>query len=805
MGTKSKAEFEIAHVLFIDTVGYSKLSIVEQREWLDTLNRLVRSSERFRAAEVTGELIRLPTGDGMALVFSDSPESPAQCAAEISQALKDCSHLRVRMGIHSGPVSRVTDVNDRSNAAGAGINIAQRVMSCGDAGHILLSKRAAEDLIEYPRWRPYLHEIGECAFKHGTKITLVNFYDDQVGNAELPIRFQEYNRESRRRLGFYRRHKFAVLTAIVIGLLLGGHAVFNQRLIRSKWRSPDTALAIPEKSIAVLPFENLSADKQNAYFADGVQDEILTVLAKVADLKVISRTSAMQYRAGAQRSLRDIGKTLGVSHVLEGSVQRTDDHVRVSAQLIDARTDAHLWAEHYDRELADIFAIESEVAEQIVSQLKARLSPREKAAIQERSTSNIAARDLYIRAKTLMASAVNVRAGGNLVDAARLLEEAVGLDPKFLLGYCYLASTHDQIYLAGIDHTPARLALAQKAVDAALSLRPEAGEAHLALAEHLYCGYLDYDRARQELAIARQELPNEPRVFELLGYIDRRQSRWTESLQNLERALELDPRNSYYLQQIARSFDYMRRFAEEAAALDRALEIVPQDTGVRIQRAAVELAARANLKPMHSTIDVVLRENPNSARDLADQWLYLALCERDFDAADRALAAMPDNGYTNEGFSFPKSWYEALVAHARGDGPTEKAAFARARVVVEKTVREQPQYAQALCILGMIDAGLGRPAEAIREGQHAAELLPVSKESINGSLLMQYLTVIYTWIGERDLAFEQLAATVAIPSPLNYGELQLNPDWDPLRGDARFNKIISSLEPKDELTIHTKR
>ena len=805
MGTKSKAEFEIAHVLFIDTVGYSKLSVVEQREWLDTLNRLVRSSERFRAAEVTGDLIRLPTGDGMALVFSDSPESPAQCAAEISQALKDCSHLPVRMGIHSGPVSRVTDVNDRSNAAGAGINIAQRVMSCGDAGHILLSKRAAEDLIEYPRWRPYLHEIGECAFKHGTKITLVNFYDDQVGNAELPIRFQEYNRESRRGLGFYRRHKFAVLTAIAIGLLLGGYAVFNQGLIRSKWRSPDTALAIPEKSIAVLPFENLSADKQNAYFADGVQDEILTVLAKVADLKVISRTSTMQYKAGPQRSLRDIGKTLGVSHVLEGSVQRADDHVRVSAQLIDARTDAHLWAEHYDRELADIFAIESEVAEQIVSQLKARLSPREKAAIQERSTSNIAARDLYIRAKTLMASAVNVRAGGNLLDAARLLEEAVGLDPKFLLGYCYLASAHDQIYLAGIDHTPARLALAQKAVDAALGLRPESGEAHLAFAEHLYCGYLDYDRARQELAIARQVLPNEARVFGLLGYIDRRQSRWNESLQNLERALELDPRNSYYLQQIARSFDFMRRFAEEAAALDRALEIVPQDTGVRIQRAAVELAARANSKPMHSTIDVVLGENPNSAGDLADQWLYLALCERDFDAADRALAAMPDNGYTNEGFSFPKSWYEALVAHTRGDGPTEKAAFARARVVVEKTVREQPQYAQALCILGMIDAGLGRPAEAIREGQHAAELLPVSKESINGSLLMQYLTVIYTWTGERDLAFEQLAATVAIPSPLNYGELQLNPDWDPLRGDARFNKIISSLEPKNELTIHTKR
>lgn len=795
---KTELELEIAHVLFIDTVGYTKLAIDEQREWLNTLNHLVRSTNRFRAAESAGKLIRLPTGDGMALVFSDSPESPAQCALEITKGLK-ASHLSVRMGIHSGPVSRVIDVNDRSNAAGAGINFAQRVMSFGDAGHILLSKHAAEDLIEYGLWRPYLHELGECVIKHGTKITLFNFYNDHVGNPELPIRFQEANREASgemvREVGFYTRHKLSILTAILIVLLLGAYVGFLRHADLVKSPNQSFALPILEKGIAVLPFENLSDDKQNAYFADGVQDEILTALAKVADLKVISRTSVMQYKVGPQRSLRDIAAALGVAHVVEGTVQRDGDHVRVNAQLIDARTDAHLWAEHYDRELADIFAIESEVAQRIVSQLQARLSLREKAAIQERPTSDIAAYDLYVRAKALMASAVNFRTGENLMDAIRLLDDVVARDPKFLLGYCSLASAHDQIYLGGIDHTTARLDLARKAVDAALSLRPESGEAHLALAEHLYCGYLDYDRARAELASAGKLLPNEPRVFELTSYIDRRQGRWPESLNNLERALELDPRNSYYLQQLARSFDYLRRFAEEAVILDRALGIIPHDTGVRIQRAAIELESKADSRPMHSVIDRILEENPKAAEGFEDQWIYLALCERDFDAANRALAAMSDAGNTNEGFAFPKAWFEALIARARGDVSAEKAALVRAREAVAKTVQEQPEYAQALCILGMIDAGLGNRADAIREGQKASQLLPVSRESINGSVLMQYLAVIYTWTGERELAFQQLAAAARIPSPLTYGELRLNPWWDQLRDDPRFEKVVASLAP----------
>jgi TolB-like protein/Tfp pilus assembly protein PilF len=590
----------------------------------------------------------------------------------------------------------------------------------------------------------------------------------------------------------------AALGLLVASLAIAGYWFWHPWKAGASLGAPAPAtvdLPIPEKSIAVLPFENLSEDKQNAYFTDGVQDEILTDLAKVADLKVISRTSVMQYKVDVQRNLREIAKALGVAHILEGSVQRVGGHVRVSAQLIDARTDAHLWAEHYDRELADVFAIESEVAEQIVFQLKARLSPREKAAIQERPTSNVAAYDLYIQAKSLMASAVYVRVGQNLIDAAQLLEEAVARDPAFLLGYCRLASVHDQIYLAGIDHTPARLAAAQRAVDAALHLRPDSAEAHLALANHLYCGYLDYDRAREELVVARNGLPNEPRVFELSGYIDRRQGRWDESTHDLERALALDPRNFFILQQIARSFDYLRRFADEAAILDRALAIVPNDIGVRVQRAEIALFWRADSKPLHSVIETIIRENPKAAEGLVDQWLYLALCERDYAAADRALSVMPEDGYASEGFAFSKSWCKAVVARARGDTLTEQTAFTAARAQVEKKVREQPEYAQALCVLGMIDAGLGRKAEAIREGRRASELLPVSKESIHGSLLMQYLAVIYTWTGEKDLAFDQLAATARIPSSVTYGDLALHPFWDSLRADPRFEKLVASLAP----------
>src|SRR5438876_7172082 len=388
---KKEIALEIAHVLFIDIVGYSKLSINDQHAAVEELNRIVRATEQFQKAEVAERLIKIPTGDGIALVFYTSPEAPAQCAVEISRVLKEHPRLQLRMGIHSGPVSGVVDVNERANLTGAGLNIAEQVMDCGDAGHILLSKHVAEDLEEYERWRPLLHDLGSCEVKHGMRVSVVNLHDDQFGNAKPPRKFETVQKCRARLRWAATAAALLALAAIVVGITM-----FSRNRVQS-------TLAAPEKSIAVLPFENLSQEKANEFFADGVQDEILTGLSRVADLKVISRTSVMQYKTRAKRNLREIGAALGVVHVLEGTVQRAGGRVRVSAQLIDARTDSHLWAERYDRDVADVFAIESELAGKIVAQLQAKISPSEKAAIEKALTTDLVAYDLYLRAQVLFA------------------------------------------------------------------------------------------------------------------------------------------------------------------------------------------------------------------------------------------------------------------------------------------------------------------------------------------------------------------------------------------------------------------
>jgi TolB-like protein/Flp pilus assembly protein TadD len=560
---------------------------------------------------------------------------------------------------------------------------------------------------------------------------------------------------------------------------------------------PGAAPAIVEKSIAVLPFENLSDDKQNAYFADGVQDEILTNLARVADLKVISRTSVMQYKSGIVRNLRDIAKTLGVSHVVEGSVQRSGGRVHVSAQLIDAKTDLHLWAESYDRDLADVFAIENELAEKIVSQLKSKLSAKEKAAIEQKPTADLAAHDLYIRGKTLIATAVfSTPLQEGLFEAVRLLNQAIERDPAFALAYYQLAHAHDLLYFAGTDHTPARLAMADAAIQSLVRLRPDSGEAHLAIAKHLYWGHLDYDRAREELSLAKKTLPNDPLPFVLAGYIDRRQGRWSESTKNLERASELDPQNPAVLQQIASSYYLLRRYADEARALDRAIALAPKDAALRASRAEIEIDWHADARPLISTIGAIIAEDSREAENIAYLWLRASLCERDFDSAPHALAAMPIAGCYEETIPFPRGWCEGVVAQMRGDTRAARAAFIRARTEAAKLVAEQPDYAQALCVLGMADAALGHKEDAIREGRRAVELLPVAKDAINGVLLVQYLALIYAWTGEKDLALEQLAVAANLPGYLSYGELRLHPYWDLLRGDPRFEKIVATLAPK---------
>lgn len=788
---KKEIQLEIAHVLFIDIVGYSKLSVNEQHARIEELNEIVRLSEQFRKAEAANRILKIPTGDGMALVFYKSPEEPAQCAFEISHALKAHPRLQIRMGIHSGPVSGVVDVTERTNVAGAGINIARRVMDCGDAGHILLSHHVAEDLAEYERWRPFLHDIGTFEVKHGMRVSVTNLYSEEIGNPRLPSKLQAVRK--------HRAHvRWAEIAAalLVLGVIIAG-VFFLAR------RPTTSALRVLDKSIAVLPFENRSEDKANAYFTDGVQDEILTYLAKIADLKVISRTSVLQYKSDVARNLREIAQQLGVANVVEGSVQRSGNRVRVNAQLVDARTDAHLWAQTYDRDLADVFAIQSEIAKAIADQLQAKLSPNEKKAIEQPPTTDLAAFDLYSRAKSLLLTAsFSATNDPDLRKVIELLDEAVTRDPSFFDAYCQLAYAHENLYaLTGSDHTPARLALAEAAVQAATRLRPDAAETHLARAQYLYYGRRDYAGALADLEIARRALPNDPRLFELTGFILRRRGQQEEGLQNLERAVELDPRNLYTLQQIALSYQILGRYAEAIASLDRALAIVPDNVETQAARGEYYLFWKADTPPLHQAIDAILAQGPGAIVSAADIWFFCALAERDPAAAERALVAVGDNPCWNEStIILSRNFGEGLLARMTKDEARSRTAFEAARAQQEKIVQAQPDYGPALCVLGLIDAALGRKDLALDEGRRAIALTPVEKDVVNGSRVLQYFAITAAWAGDKELALQQLEAGLRAPvasQMLSYGALKLFPVWDPLRGDPRFEQIVASLAPKD--------
>jgi TolB-like protein/predicted Zn-dependent protease/tRNA A-37 threonylcarbamoyl transferase component Bud32 len=548
--------------------------------------------------------------------------------------------------------------------------------------------------------------------------------------------------------------------------------------------------------IAVLPFESLSSDKENSFFADGVYDGVSTKLAKVANLKVISHNSVAKYR-GAPNT-QEIGRALNVAYVLEGSVRREAGRIHLNAQLIDTRTDAHVWAEEYDRDLKDVFTLQSEIAQKITDQLGAEVSSTEKTAIHEPPTTDLVAYDAYLRAKDLVNGiAFSTRAKEDLFHAVQLLDQAIARDPLFYLAYGELAGGHDRIYFLGFDHTDARLQLAETAIQSVRRLRPDSGETHLALAQHLYWAYQNYDGAREELVIARRTLPNESRIPLLTGYIDRRQGRWEKSLEEMKQALELDPRDFSVLQQISLTYEALRRYKEMAETLDRALAIAPKDVISRVRRALVALESSANPKPLHATIEAILAEDPNAAPVLVDQWLFLALRERDSTAAERALAAMPEDGCYDENIPFPNGWCEGLAARFRDDQVAARAAFTKARKELDQTVRDQPDYAPALCALGVIDAALGNKEDAIREGQRAVALMPIKKSAIEGPMLIQYLAVIYAWTGDKNRAIEQLTEAAKLPGGhVTYGHLRLNPLWDPLRGDPRFEAILASLAPK---------
>jgi serine/threonine protein kinase/tetratricopeptide (TPR) repeat protein len=559
------------------------------------------------------------------------------------------------------------------------------------------------------------------------------------------------------------------------------------------WKS-ELASRPATTGIAVLPFESLSQDKEDVFFADGVQDDILTRLAKIRDLRVISRTSVMQYRG--KRNIRRIGETLGVSHVLEGSVHKAGARLHLNVQLIDTRTGAPVWQEQYDRDLNGVFAIQTETTQKVAQQLQAKISVGEKAAIQEPPTKDHVAYDLYVRGKNLvLTTSFSINAKPNLLQAVDLLNQALARDPSFFEAYCQLAYAHNALYFLGYDHTPERLAMAEAAIQAAFRLRPDAGEAHLARAGNLYRGYLDYDGALAELEVARPTLPNDSRVYELKGFIKRRQGRWEESTQDLERAIDLDPRNVYTLQQIAISYGFLRRYPEQKSVLDRALAIAPKDVDTKVARAYVDFHWKASTGPLHQLIDSIRATNPGEVSSITDAWLSCAMAERDAAAAKNALIASGETALGDSAVHFNRPFVEGVIARMTNDEEKARVAFIAARAEHEKIVQAQPYYGPALCVLGLIDAGLGRKAEALHEGRRAVELLPVEKDAINGPLMGVYLAMIAAWVGEKDVACEQLATLARPPSSVSHGQLKLLPFWDPLRGDPRFEKIVASLAP----------
>jgi TolB-like protein/class 3 adenylate cyclase len=796
-------QLEIAHVLFVDIVGYSKLLINEQRQSLRELNQVFRNTDAFRVAEAAGKLICLPTGDGMALAFTSTPDAPVRCALQASKALRDHPELKIRMGVHSGPVSGVTDLNDRSNVAGAGINMAQRVMDCGDAGHILLSKRVAEDLAQYRHWQPYLHDLGECEVKHGELISLVNLYNDEIGNPQRPTKLAaaKHTPPAQRRT-VDRVPRILITGLVLLAIVSVGFKIFLPRSNSQASAAATTEVtnSISEKSIAVLPFENLSANQETAFFTDGVQDEILSNLAKVADLKVISRTSVMQYKTPRARNLREIGRQLGVAHVVEGSVQRAGNRIRVNAQLIDARTDAHLWAQIYDRDLADVFAIQTEIARTIADQLQAKLSSKEEAALDIRPTQDLAAYDLYLEAIELGRNRTSSIGSGGAEEAKHqinLLSDAIRRDPAFLPAICQLAQNHLYLHWMNADQSVDHLGLAKQEIEAAAKLQPDSPEVHLIRAVLHYWGARDYGSALAELAQARRGLPNDTRVLFFAAMIARRQGDWRDATHRLEKDLALDPCNLAVISELAGTYGVLLRYADAAKTLDHALAWKPVDFGLSFLRADIDFLWKADLRRWRDAVESEATTKTADPNDVLTARVDLALKDRDYLRAEKLLETGGGTEFDDNGFFTPRELKLAIIARELGQQSKSITKFEIARERAAGEVRQHPEDAKALIVLGQIDAAMGRKNDALDEGQRAIELLPVSKDAVNGYQLLTRLTMIYVQVGEFDRALDWMEKGIHNPYAPEYGSLKLDQVWDPLRGNPRFEKFVATLAPKD--------
>jgi TolB-like protein/Flp pilus assembly protein TadD len=556
----------------------------------------------------------------------------------------------------------------------------------------------------------------------------------------------------------------------------------------------------PEKSIAVLPFDNFSDDVQNAYFADGIQDDILSSLAKVADLKVTSRTSVRQYKAGT-RNLREIGEALGVAYILEGSVRRESNRVRINAQLIDARTDQHVWNDTYDREITDLFELQSELARRITFALRANLSPREKAGLQIHSTADMAAYELFLRARDLFRWSGTGDPRENGECALGLLKDALERDPHFALAHCLVSRVHGELYWFGYDRSRARLTQAKIATDNALRLQPDLGDARLALAYYYYFGYRDYELARTELAIAQQATPNDAEVWDAAGAIDRRQGRWEDAVANFEKARQLDPRNSSVLWNLAETYACVGRYEEAGRIFAEGLAVNPDAHFFSLAQAAIDLRTRGETASLRVALRNIPKDfDPGGA--VTTVALRLSLMDGDYAEGARLLGALRSEKYNDsgiggpaaifDGYTIPRTWYEGLIARGRGEMDAAERAFATAQRLVEADLAQWRDDAKATAMLGLLQAMRGQKEEAMRAGRRAVELLPISKDAYDGPLMATKLAVIYAQVGEGDRAIELLADLVKSPNGPTPGTLRVEPEWEPLRGDPRFEKLVNA-------------
>jgi len=779
----------------MDLVGYSTLLLDEQRQFQEQLTDIVRNTKQVRIAKDAGKLIRLPVGDGMALVFFDSPEAPLRCAIEISKKLKEHPQLKLRMGIHSGPINEVRDVNDRTNVAGGGINLARRVMDCGDGGHILLSKRVAEDLAQSRRWTPYLHDLGECAVKHGVPIFLVNFFGDDFGNPGPPKVIQHARAEEAARaaatgaLSRFRRVYIAIAAAIFFATVTGLSIWFY-------FRPPPAASLPEEKSIAVLPFENFSPERDNAFFADGIQDDILTSLAKIRDLRVISRSSVMAFRDAAAHNARHIGRKLGVANILEGSVRKEGDRVVVNVQLIDTRNNRQIWANRYDRTLVDSLGLQGELASEIADTLRATLSEEEKARVTTKPTQNADAYVFYLRANQISRNPDTLLE--DYKTAEQLYTQAIELDSNFALAHAQLASVCAAIfhYYEPTDSWKAR---ARAEAETALRLQPDLAEAHFALGQYSYWVDQDYDRALEQFEIASRFSPSNGEIPRLIAAIRRRQGKWQEALEGYERVAKLDPQNPNTVRELLQTDTAMRRWKDAARWAQRWRALAPDSLVAKIQSGYVDFWWKGDTQPLKLVVDQIAAGIDPDGIVTAARW-DVAMLRRDYSAAKRVLQTSTANevSYTTGGLT-PKAFLEGCTYLALDDRPNANITFESVRPAFEAALKEAPASADRHAILGWLYALIGRKDDAITEGKRAVELKPESKDAVDGPLMSAYLALIYARVSENDLAIpliERLLKTPGAVDSADYSitvnDLKYRWEWDPLRNDPRFQKLIAS-------------